>query len=493
MYYKILIIVIFFFNRSAFASFEPVFLSGRIGKEVKDKFGASSIILRIKQTTNLNSKGTTYRVPISETGYFEIKLDVYSAYTHLSFEMQDSIGKDIVYNLADPNWNPLKQTFLFKSGDSVRVDILRHGYLRFSGRGDKRLNCQAQIHGIIAIPDIGVERCNELMARKEFSAAAKLRKNLTKTAICSRLLLLETYRDEIDSIAFQMIKIDAIYSAEMKKIQPLVNWQMKFGRNTDLSQLLKEEVAPGMDRYDDEALLKSAYYADYLVQNLYISHFINGGSSTVKIFEHLYGLIVRGGYKQELADKLILVLFERFGNEYFDESKSLINEALSYTKDKKYHMLLANWKAAQFEAYAFRLTDTIGKIHTLADYRDKVVVVDLWYTGCPNCVSLNTAMANVIEYFKGRNDIVFITVSIDKDRNKWINSVKSGKYTSEGTINLYTSGMGQNDGLIENYNFISYPAQLIIDKQGALISSNPPRPDVENNIRSFIDILERNL
>ena len=84
---------------------------------------------------------------------------------------------------------------------------------------------------------------------------------------------------------------------------------------------------------------------------------------------------------------------------------------------------------------------------------------------------------------------------MDKDKSVWAKSILSGKYTSSETINLYTNGFGRSHPFIQNYNFKAYPSQILIGKNGELITSSPPRPDAPDpsNYRGFIDIIETNL
>ncbi|MNL76258.1 hypothetical protein D3C87_2021960 [compost metagenome] len=42
---------------------------------------------------------------------------------------------------------------------------------------------------------------------------------------------------------------------------------------------------------------------------------------------------------------------------------------------------------------------------------------------------------------------------------------------------MYTNGLGVTHPLLKFYNFKGAPQQLIIGKNGKLISSRPPRPD----------------
>ena len=71
---------------------------------------------------------------------------------------------------------------------------------------------------------------------------------------------------------------------------------------------------------------------------------------------------------------------------------------------------------------------------------------------------------------------MFITVSVDKDQATWKQSILSGKYSAAHSINLFTDGQGDQHPLLKFYNYHGFPQLLVIDKQGKIISANPPRP-----------------
>lgn len=70
--------------------------------------------------------------------------------------------------------------------------------------------------------------------------------------------------------------------------------------------------------------------------------------------------------------------------------------------------------AVSFSGYArdFSLEDLHGKTHRLADYRDKWVLVNLWATWCPPCLSEIPELSNLHDAHKNSN-LVVIGIAID--------------------------------------------------------------------------------
>src|SRR3989338_9114530 len=77
-------------------------------------------------------------------------------------------------------------------------------------------------------------------------------------------------------------------------------------------------------------------------------------------------------------------------------------------------LLLWPLLAWSFSGYAadFSLEDTQGKAHRLTDYRGKWVLVNIWATWCPPCLSEIPELSSLHEAHKD-NDLVVIGVAIE--------------------------------------------------------------------------------
>ncbi len=125
----------------------------------------------------------------------------------------------------------------------------------------------------------------------------------------------------------------------------------------------------------------------------------------------------------------------------------------------------------------FFLTGKAGEIISISDYKDKVVVLDFWFTGCKACIMLANALKVARKRLSDDADIVFLSVSIDKDKETWLNSVAEEKYTHADFINTYTGGDGIDHPLIKRYDITAYPRLIIIGKNNKLSTANPHIPN----------------
>jgi len=139
--------------------------------------------------------------------------------------------------------------------------------------------------------------------------------------------------------------------------------------------------------------------------------------------------------------------------------------------------------------YVFK--DSTGTAVKLSDYRGKYLMLDIWYSGCGGCISVNEGLSVVHEKLKDSN-LVFFSISVDKEREKWMASITpnakptklnpwAAKYVPyAGTVALYTGGTRYENEFIRKFvpNNV-YPKLMFIDKEGNLIDQKPPRPDFE--------------
>ncbi len=110
----------------------------------------------------------------------------------------------------------------------------------------------------------------------------------------------------------------------------------------------------------------------------------------------------------------------------------------------------------------FKLPDLDGKVASLSDYRDKVVLVNIWATWCPPCVDEMPSLEKLYQKLKSEN-FQILAVSIDA----------AGADTVAPFMiknNLTFPALVDPQGTTRNiFKTTGVPESFIINRQGLLI------------------------
>lgn len=146
-----------------------------------------------------------------------------------------------------------------------------------------------------------------------------------------------------------------------------------------------------------------------------------------------------------------------------DEQRKLVSD----------FVLTINKTGAGEPAMPFEGSTPDGKTVSLADFKGKVVLVDVWATWCAPCRAQIPHLKKLEEELHG-TDVVFMSYSVDKakDLEKWKTMVKDGKM---GGVQLIGSDAFKSPICVD-YKITSIPRFLVFDKLGRIVSVDAPRP-----------------
>ncbi len=111
--------------------------------------------------------------------------------------------------------------------------------------------------------------------------------------------------------------------------------------------------------------------------------------------------------------------------------------------------------------------DRDGKMHSLSDYKDKVVILVFWASTCPHCEEI---LPYVVAYVGELNnpDVILMSFSIDTDEDQWINGILRNEMPEPAISDL--KGFDGENAL--NWHLWATPTFFVIDRDG-LIYSKP--------------------
>ena len=476
-----------------------VALSGQIDTALMRQLGCKTLLVKLEDISQkLNGTERVFSLPISPDGRFQAGIPLRGKFAYLSFRVEVSqhkvsAGSRIPLGLRYPY---LEEAYLFESGDSVNMEVKKGAaYVKgnrflFSGKGSEKLSLQFALHTTMDMESpVFQPGISRLLDAGRYEQGLQVMEMALQSSISLRYAILEGYRYLLDRETFQRICRDAVANASYPMVRKL--FMTGFGLQGVLAAKKDEAVQRFYRRYLDRdsiglQVLKSdtgsPYYLECLFEREWNSvKLFSADKEKGPSFAAIYRLI-RRKYTGLLRDRLTLIAVRKLQPYFLSEIRQSGGEVLAGLDTAPARQAMESWLEKQSTAYPFALADEHGEIHRLQDFSGKVLVIDFWFTGCSWCTNVNRAMHSIIEKYRGNDAIVFITIGLDRDSQLWKRGLLTGKYTSPGNLNLHIGSAGFEDPMMRHYNYLSAPQQLIIDRQGHVLSTAPPRPDAPEEL-----------
>lgn len=115
------------------------------------------------------------------------------------------------------------------------------------------------------------------------------------------------------------------------------------------------------------------------------------------------------------------------------------------------------------KAPEFNLPDMDEEIHSLKQYKGKVIMLNFWATWCPPCRREMPSMEAVYQTFKGKP---FVVIAINEWESEEIVFPYIGQLDVFPTFPIL---FDQNGDISKQYNVKGLPTTFIIDKQGRIV------------------------
>ena len=110
----------------------------------------------------------------------------------------------------------------------------------------------------------------------------------------------------------------------------------------------------------------------------------------------------------------------------------------------------------------FSLNDINKKQVNLNDYKGKVIVLDFWASWCIPCIKA-LPMLKQIQSNPVSKDVVYLSVSIDKDIKSW--------EVAEQKVDIPWPSVLADEATKQMYNIQAVPNYMVIDKAGKIVSN----------------------
>jgi len=129
----------------------------------------------------------------------------------------------------------------------------------------------------------------------------------------------------------------------------------------------------------------------------------------------------------------------------------------------------------------FTQNDVNGDAITLSSYQNKYVLVDFWASWCLPCREENPNVLAVYEKYKTKNFVV-LSVSVDTDKDKWINAIKEDRLPW-----VQVSDLKKQNEAAKVYGVTTIPANLLIDPSGKVIAKDLKGKALREKLAELLD------
>lgn len=227
------------------------------------------------------------------------------------------------------------------------------------------------------------------------------------------------------------------------------------------------------------------------------------GMDILRSFPLVYGTIHKDADMGSGLNASIDFMSERIGDEqlkaeylltqaariktyegYLDFEKKYGENLITQEQKDTFRNLLKNIPIPEAApAVDFKFSDTDGNMVSLSDFKGKVVYIDVWATWCGPCKAQIPALKKLEAEFHGNPDLVFMSVSTDKesDRQKWLDMVKSEDL---GGVQLFAGDKATD--IMGPYKIKGIPRFILVGKDGKLVNIDAPRPS-SSEIRPLLN------
>ncbi|MGB4960216.1 MAG: TlpA disulfide reductase family protein, partial [Saprospiraceae bacterium] len=190
----------------------------------------------------------------------------------------------------------------------------------------------------------------------------------------------------------------------------------------------------------------------------------------------------------KVKDLLYFNLMKETLEMSIDDASLIIDDFNRLEKNKNYLTAIngeyEQWKhlAKGQPAPPWEYNNLNGQRISLESLKGKVVFIDVWATWCMPCLQELPYLEQTQGSFSKNSDIVFVSISIDQDKDAWQKMVRQKKL--KGVQLIADNAWGSS--IISHYKISGIPRFIIIGKNGNIISANAVRPS-SKELKTILD------
>ncbi|MBT2561708.1 TlpA family protein disulfide reductase [Pedobacter sp. ISL-68] len=386
--------------------------------------------------------------------------------------------------------------YILEKGDRIKCTLSDKTF-KFSGKGAAKLNCQTEMYKVKMRED---EAAVKILQGNDWHKKYEVLNRLLDSVFQVRKKIISNYSQQMGEDMTRIMLANNIglkYFETMRQARTMASEPQRYQGYLDSKSYTNFE----QDSYiaiADDLLAAAPIYTNILFEKIMTQTRITVDGIIEQNFSERHMKSVFEVIKSRPAGIIRSSLIGLFFSQWMDQPSiyDFVEEGLKVTQGDVYKKIVLKIKAKQSEHrafYPFRLEDANGKIVTLDDLMNKVVIVDFWFTGCSGCIALKKNMEGVWNTYKDNPKVSFVSIAIDKDKTQWKKSILTREYTEPEAINLHTGGLGKSHPMIKALKITSYPKMYLL--KGGKITGNIPYPSgadtTKGTTKEFNDLIDK--
>ena len=385
-------------------------------------------------------------------------------------------------NISGKIINPVSDNVKFESSDSVfTVELTKDGNFTFSFTSDTSLYLNL-IHGeytlMYAKPG---DKIKLTLNTDEFDESVKYIGSEESNFLARKYLINEEYK--FYSKNFYMGSIEE-YKLDLNKYKSSIFQSVNSISDTNFINNQNSEIDNKINYFIDSK-----------------EEFMTSNEEDVREFIFEKGNLTNKKYDWwAIEDTMDIEGFNEIIAEYEKNIKFLIKKLIKSDKsisqeleylrddiDSKIERKLSKINQPQNgEPYIdFTYENTKGEAVSLSSFKGSLVYLDVWATWCGPCKAEIPYLKTLEQNYHQKN-IVFLSVSVDTDKEKWLKMVEE---EALGGVQLWADGWSQ---ITKDYAIFGIPRFILFSEDGKVISNDAPRPSNQETRELFDKYLADN-
>ena len=400
-----------------------------------------------------------------------------------------------------------RYSYVVEPGDSIKITYNGENPV-FSGKGYEKLEMQQ----ILVLLKNSIKKPQNQVAYTINSLQDYFDWNLYLNKQLDVIISgMDRFKDKVSLLIYEYIKAAIVSDIELERMHKF--WALrsngeKFGlTNQDLCNIFdstaNSKAAKWLRSFSGMVNNVGYFYVFNRAETFRVHDFNINNDSLISEAKRklLYYNLASTKYKGLVREKLLAYLVTSQAMKevgFVPETEIILSSyynQISYPEYKEWvrsYELKARTLKKGMPAPDFSLVDINGNVFTKERLNGKVILMDFWFTGCVGCAQITPILNKLETIYKNDTTVVFLSVCTDKEKTTWTKSIAQKKYTTENSINLYTSGSGNAHSIIKTYNISSFPTLFLIDRNGIIVDN--PIPDPRHDDGEFLkDMIDQQL